>query len=59
MKITQVSASVSVYTAGYAVYDPVSKRDAANFAIIVDLTEHCMHLAYDNPCENEFDKYYI
>ena len=38
---------------------PVAVRDDTDFAIIMDLTENCMHLAYGNPCENEFDKYYI
>ena len=38
---------------------PVAVRDDTNFAIIMDLTENCMHLAYGNPCENAFDKYYI
>lgn len=38
---------------------PVVMRDDTNFAIIMDLTENCMHLAYANPCENEFLKYYI
>ncbi|MBR4955774.1 MAG: hypothetical protein IKY46_07675 [Clostridia bacterium] len=39
--------------------DPLAKRDATNFAIIMDLTENCIHLAPGNPCENEFEKYYI
>ncbi len=38
---------------------PLVKRDATNFAIIMDLTGNCMHLVYGNPCENEFNKYYI
>ena len=38
---------------------PVAVRDDTDFVIIMDLTENCMHLAYGNPCENEFDKYYI
>ena len=38
---------------------PLVVRDATNFAVIMDLTENCMHLAYGNPCENEFDKYYV
>ena len=39
--------------------DPVAKRDATNFGIIMDLTENCMYLAPGNPCENTFEKYYI
>ena len=39
--------------------DPVAKRDATNFAIIMDLTENCMYLAPGNPCENPFEKYCI
>ena len=39
--------------------DPVVKRDATNFGIIMDLSENCMYLAPGNPCENEFEKYYI
>jgi len=39
--------------------DPVVKRDATNFAVIMDLSESCMYLAPGNPCENAFEKYYI
>ena len=34
-------------------------RDATNFGVIMDLTDNCMYLAPGNPCENEFEKYYI
>jgi len=37
----------------------VVKRDATNFAVIMDLSESCMYLAPGNPCENAFEKYYI
>ena len=39
--------------------DPLVKRDATNFAVIMDLTGDCMYLAPGNPCENAFEKYYI
>ena len=39
--------------------DPVAKRDATNFGVIMDLTDNCMYLAPGNPCENEFEKHYI
>lgn len=39
--------------------DPLVKRDATNFAVIMDLTGNCMYLAPGNPCENAFEKYYI
>jgi isopenicillin-N N-acyltransferase-like protein len=39
--------------------DPLVKRDATNFGIIMDLTGNCMYLAHGNPCENEFQKYFI
>lgn len=39
--------------------DPVVKRDATNFAVIMDLSENCMYLAPGNPCENAFEKHYI
>lgn len=39
--------------------DPVVKRDATNFAVIMDLTDNCMYLAPGNPCENAFEKYVI
>ena len=39
--------------------DPVVKRDATNFGIIMDLSENCMYLSPGNPCENEFEKHYI
>ena len=39
--------------------DPLVKRDATNFAIIMDLTENCIYLAPGNPCENAFEKYSV
>ena len=39
--------------------DPVAKRDATNFGIIMDLTDNCIYLAPGNPCENEFEKLYV
>ena len=39
--------------------DPLVKRDATNFGIIMDLSENCVYLASGNPCENEFEKYCI
>ena len=39
--------------------DPVVKRDATNFGVIMDLSGNCMYLAPGNPCENAFEKYYI
>ena len=39
--------------------DRPENRSATNFAVIMDLTENCMHLAPGNPCENAFEKYYI
>ena len=39
--------------------DPLVNRDATNFGIIMDLTENCFYLAPGNPCESEFEKYYI
>ena len=39
--------------------DRPENRSATNFAIIMDLTENCIHLASGNPCENAFEKYYI
>ena len=38
---------------------PLVKRDATNFAIIMDLTENCIYLAPGNPCENAFEKYSV
>jgi len=39
--------------------DAPMDRDATNFGIIMDLTDNCIYLAPGNPCENEFEKYYI
>ncbi len=39
--------------------DAPMDRDATNFGIIMDLTDNCVYLAPGNPCENEFEKYYI
>lgn len=39
--------------------DPLVKRDATNFGIIMDLTDNCIYLAHGNPCENTFEKHYV